>query len=990
MAVSKSNSRPALFVPDDRQREAIEHAGGPLLVIAGAGTGKTSVLTHRIEFLVREGHARPQEILALTYTNNAANEMRERLRKLLGGKTVHAATFHDYCLDLLKRAGKDFGVLDEQDLWIYLRRRIRGLRLEHFVRAANVGQFLKDLLKFVDRCHDELVTPERYAEYVGRLERKEVPIPRVAKSKNVLPESEVVGRCREIARVFATMEQWLREDNLGTFSHMITRAYELLRNEEGALEQARTRARFILADEFQDANFAQIKVLSLLAGSEANVFAVGDPDQGIYRFRGASSAAFELFRRTFPKTKTVVLEKNRRSTTPILRCAFALIDKNPPVFATVDAGFTYKRTPLHSAREAEAQRIGKAIASIPVSVTVLSTKDGEGPDLVARLRDTHKRSKAQWSDFAILYRSHFHRDEVVRELAEAGIPFLIESMDVSDTPEVRDLFACLNAIVSSGDDISLFRVAGLPRFHTNPEQLRQVLRAIARDSRDGPVIPLSSALGQAEGGEDVLATIERTRQQIRERQAKARAALELIVREFGLDCSSPALQAALNWVASWEYKKVNQSAELGELADYLSYFRAAGGVIPLAARENENAVRLMTVHGAKGLEFPHVSILRANANSFPSPYKETLVAFPQELRDPDSVTEDDDRILHQQEERRLFYVAMTRARDSLRIYAREGQGKLNKNPNGYMRELIENKSLASWLRVSPASGGQRTFDIFAAATPAFPAASRVAQWLELPAQQNLHMRLSASGVDSYERCGLQFKLDRDWRLAAKPAAAMQYGAAMHRVLKTYFDSAQLGRPKSEEELIALFCRDLADSKIQESYQRELYEKQGVEQLRGFLDSLRSGVQPNVLHTEQSFEIQMGEITVVGRIDRIDSRSDGTVSVIDYKTGKGRDQDDADSSLQLSLYAIAAEEKWGYKVGALVFYNLEDNLPVSTVRGEADLMLARQRVQGAAAGIAAGDFEPRPGMHCDFCGYRNVCPAREKRVPISITIPAQAN
>ena len=981
----KSNARSPQFVPDDRQRAAIEHVHGPLLVIAGAGTGKTSVLTHRIEFLVREGHANPEEILALTYTNNAAKEMRERLRKLLGGKTVHATTFHDYCLDLLKRAGKDFGVLDEQDLWIYLRRRIRDLRLEHFIRAANVGQFLRDLLKFVDRCHDELVTPEKYAQYVRRLERKEVPIPRVGKSRDALSETEVLGRCREIARVFANLEQWLLEENLGTFSHMITRAHELLRTDLNALKQARQRARFILADEFQDANFAQIKILSSLAASDAHVFAVGDPDQGIYRFRGASSAAFELFRRTFPATRTVVLEENRRSTTPILRCAFALIDKNPPVFAKMRADFPYKRAPLQSAREQEAQRAGTPIASVPVSITVLSSKDAEGADLVATLRGMYKKSKCKWSDFAILYRSHFHRDEVVRELAEAEIPFVIENMDVSDSPEVRDLFACVNAIVSSGDDISLFRVAALSRFKVNPEQLRQLMRAIARESREGPVTPLSSALGPIEGGADVLAALESARRQIRDRQVKARAALEIIVREFELETTSVSLRAALNWAAAWEYKKVNQNTDLVELSDYLGYFREAGGAIPAPARENEDAVRLMTAHGVKGLEFRHVFILRANANSFPSPYKETLVAFPPELRDPDSVTEDDDQTLHKQEERRLFYVAMTRAMDSLRIYAREGRGKTNKNPDGYMRELIENQSLAPWQRVSTATGAQRKLDIFAAASPAYPAASRMAQWLELPAQQNLHLRLSASAVDSYERCGLQFKLERDWRIAAKPAAAMQYGAAMHRVLKTYFDSVQLGRPKSADELIAIFCRDLADSKILESYQQELYEKQGIEQLRAFLASMQSTAAPGVLHTEQPFEIYLGDITVVGRIDRIDSRTDGTVSVIDYKTGKRRDQDAADESLQLSIYAIAAAEKWGYKVGTLVFYNLQDNVPVSTARSQTDLLVARERVKAAAEGIAAGDFQARPGMHCDFCAYRSLCPTREKPVPVSFAI-----
>src|SRR5438477_11337 len=214
MPSQKSNSRLLPFTPDDRQREAIEHVHGPMLVVAGAGTGKTTVLSHRIERLVREGHAQPGEILALTYTVNAANEMRERVRKLLGGRVVQAATFHDYCLNLLKGAHKDFGVLDDKDLWIYLRRRIRELRLEHYIRAANIGQFLNDLLEFVSRCHDELVTPEQYADYVERLERKEVPIPRVAKSKNVLADAEVLGRCREIARVYSTLERWLQEENL--------------------------------------------------------------------------------------------------------------------------------------------------------------------------------------------------------------------------------------------------------------------------------------------------------------------------------------------------------------------------------------------------------------------------------------------------------------------------------------------------------------------------------------------------------------------------------------------------------------------------------------------------------------------------------------------------------------------------------------------------------------------------------------------------------
>jgi DNA helicase-2/ATP-dependent DNA helicase PcrA len=982
MPVLKSQPRPAQFIPDDHQREAIEHVHGPMLVVAGAGTGKTSVLTHRIEYLVGEGHAQPGEILALTYTRNAATEMRDRVGKLLGGKNVQTATFHDYCLGLLMRTRNDFGVLDDKDLWIYLRRRIRDLHLQHYIRAAGIGQFLTDLLDFISRCHDELVTPEKYAEYVERLERGELPIPRVVKSNSLLDEAEGLGRCQEIARVFATVEGWLKDENLGTFTHMITRAHSLLHSDASVLAEARAGARFILVDEFQDANFAQVKILARLAGEEANIFAVGDPDQAIYRFRGASSAAFELFRRHFPSPRLVVLEKNYRTTTAVLRNAFALIDKNPPVFARhQDGTLAYKRKPLVSTREEQAANEGLPVAIAPVSVVVLTSKDAEGPDVVTCIRDHQKRTKCKWSDFGILYRLHFHRDEVVRELADAEIPFVIEGVDVSDSPQARDLFACLYAVVNSGDDVSLFRVTALPRFSVNPEELRTTLRAIARQSRDSQqAVPLASALDRVEGGAEVVAAVRSAREEIRRYSAKGRAALDIIVRIFGLDAQSECVRAILEFVKTWETKKINATTSVDELVDYLGYFREANGVIPLESPNGGNAVRLMTVHQAKGLEFPYVSILRANSGSFPAQYRETLVAFPCELRDRDSAAEGDDKSLHHQDERRLFYVAMTRARDSLHIYARQGRGKTNKNPDGYTRELIENSGLKPWLTAIPARGSQATLEIFAATSPAAPLESRTTEWFDLPVMQGLESRLSASAVDTYHRCGLQFKLERDWRLAGNPAAAMQYGAVMHRVLKTYFDSVRLGRPKTEEELIALFRADLVGSRIQDTYQHELYEEQGVEQLRDFLAWVRSLAAEQVLHTEESFEIQIGATKVAGRIDRIDRRPDGGVAIVDYKTGKARDQGSADESLQLSLYAIAARERWGYTVDAVVFHNLEDNIPVVSTRTDAQLLAARQVVEDAAAGIAAGNFEPNPKIHCSFCAYRSLCPAKEKKIP----------
>jgi DNA helicase-2/ATP-dependent DNA helicase PcrA len=978
MAVSKSQSS---FAPDDRQREAIEHVHGPMLVVAGAGTGKTSVLIHRIARLVEQGHAQPEEVLALTYTVAAAGEMRDRVRGLLG-KPIHSATFHDYCLDLLTRAGKKFGVLDEKDLWIYLRKRIHELHLEHYVRAANVGQFLNDLLSFLSRCHDELVTPDKYAEYVARLERGESSVPRVAKSKDLLSDAEAIGRSQEIARVFATTERWLREENLGTFAHMITRSHDLLAADENLRAEQRSRTRFILVDEFQDANFAQIKILSLLAGADGNVFGVGDPDQAIYRFRGASSAAFHLFRRDFPQTKLVVLGKNRRSTTPILQCAFAVVDKNPAVFAAGDRTVPdYRRTPLQSAREEDARNNGRALATFPVEAIAFAGREAEAPDVVSIIEETRRRTRCKWKDFGVLYRSHINRDEVVQQLAEREIPFSIENMDVSDTPDVRDLFACVAAIVDLGSDASLFRVAALPQFEVDPEQLRMKLRAIAKDSRDGKVVPLASVLDEVAGGRAVLDSVRQARDEVHRKKAKAHAAMRLIAKQFRLNLNSAVLQAALKFVAEWEKKPKTETQELGEWIEYLNYFREAGGVIPIASNDDEDAVRLMTAHGVKGLEFPHVFVLRATSPSFPASFRERLVELPAELRDPDSAAGGDDKTLHDQEERRLFYVAMTRARDSLHIYGKQGIGQRDKTPPGFMRELINNPRLQPWLRSRPALPSQpELIEIAAAADAAHPEGSRLAAWLELPVIEGLGTRLSATAVETYETCPLQFKFEREWRLSKQVHAAMQYGAAMHRVLLTYYESVRQGRTKGDEELLQLFRDDPGVSGIQDDYQRSLYLKQGQEQLRDFLAGTRSAPAPEVLHTEEWFDVQIAGTKVAGRIDRIDRTADGSVAIVDYKTGKARSQEDADESLQLSIYAMAAHEKWGYRVGALAFHNLEGNVVVASRRTEFQLEAARERVLAVARGVAAGEFEAHTGFHCNFCAFRGLCPAQEKRVP----------
>lgn len=974
--VSPSVLSVAKVQPDERQREAIEHVHGPMLVLAGAGTGKTTVLTQRIAHLIREGHARPDEILALTYTENAAEEMKTRVQVELEGQDISAMkvlTFHAWCNDLLHRRGANFGVLDDKDLWVYLRRNIRELKLKYFVRAANVHEFLEALLSFMRRCQDELVGPEQYAEYVARLERRETPLQRVTSSKKQsgMDPAETLDRCREIASVYATVERMLAEKNLGTFGHMITRAYQLLKDDPALLEEERSRTRFVLVDEFQDANFAQVEILALLTGATANVFAVGDPDQAIYRFRGASSAAFTLFARHFPSTRFLILGKNRRSLSPILQCAFGIVNDNPSVFAQKETSFEYQRAALASERETQAAAMGEPIEAPSVQIVTWGEAEVEAADLAYQIKQKRKdRSGDQrctWSDFAVLYRQHNHREELVREFSERGIPFSIEGLDVLHTPEVRDLIACLTAAVSPRDAASLFRVAALPQFSIDPHELRAAMRAIRRDELD-----IREVLGKLASGPAVLSSVDKAHERVEKSGTRAIEAARFVSRHFGLADSAPA-SAFLKFVETWQTKPIVEAGGPGEFLDYLDYFTQARGAIALPT-STADAVRLLTVHTAKGLEFRHVAIIRAYSPCFPCTWREPLLDLPPELRT--SGSDADDKIVNEEEERRLFYVAMTRAKDTLTIYTHQGRAKKDPTPTKFMREFMPNPAYRKFWRARTAAAVQE--DLFGGEEERISLEhSNVAAWLLMAPSENFFTGLSASAITTYDMCPLRFKLEREWNLPRDVSAALHYGKVMHDVLRTFYDARRYGREIADTALVEQLREGLAGSGIADRYQYELYLKQGTSQLAQFLELVRTGPQPEVLETEQNFDLQVAGTKLRGRVDRIDRVDGDGVAIVDYKTGKPKSQEDADESLQLSLYALAAREVWGHRVAQLVFYNLENNSAVTTTRNDAQLDEAKLKVKKVAEAIAAGKFDAKPGYQCVFCPYQNLCPATEK-------------
>lgn len=972
------------FVPNPKQKKAIEHVSGPMLVLAGAGTGKTTVLVERIARLIEQQHARPEEILAITFTENAARELVERVEKRLRRRAaVSARTFNAYCNGVLERNGRGFFVLTKEDVYVFLRQRIDELGLQKFIKASELGEFLHDLLEFFDRCLEELITPEQFQAYVDGL-RPGGNIPRNCRSKEVeeLGDEEMIARWQEIARAYRNSMRLLEEHGLGVFGMQISNAVRLLQSDVGLLEHERRRARFILIDEFQDCNSSNIMLAGMLAGDEQNIFVVGDPDQAIYRFRGASSAAFVEFQRRFPETMGVVLDENQRSRGNILRVAYSAISHNPPV-GSLGANVRFERQPLQSARDLREQLSGRLLFDDQVEVAICASHEQEAgfiAENIAQLRrDAARRNK---TSAAVLYRQHLHRERVMEELAAREIPFIVLGMNVLETGPARDLLALARAVCNPNDAESLFRVCALPVFGGSGEQLREKLGA------GGNKATFRGVLSTMESGARVLEAVSNAADFLAAEKPVAAQSLVYLVRQFGLAEGHSVVQAILRFAATWEQKPFLTDLALPHFLQYLKHYVQGGGIIPLFSEEQvaelerqyPDAVKLMTVHAAKGLEFEQVWLLRVNSGSFPTNFKTPLFEFPADLRG--SVAAGDGKEIHEQEERRLFYVAITRARDQLSIAGRPGRSR-DRVPSGYVRALLQDPKLKSAIgHGEPAANLQQ-------GRPPLEQSTLISWILMPPSFKGHELALSANAVQNYSTCPLKFKLQRDWRIPGDAAAALQYGNAIHTVLKHYYDPSAHAEDLDSDTVVQAFTREFNKAVIEDPVQRKMYEEQGERQLRALIEA-RPRSSLDVLAAEHRITFKLGELEIVGRIDRMDLLGDTSVRVVDYKTGSPKDQRFADDSLQLSIYAMGVS-RMGYTPRELVLVNVQDATEVVSFRTAKQLETAQRKIEEAAEGIARGEFDAQPGPHCVWCEFRKLCPATEQRVylPVGTLAAAEA-
>ena len=974
---------------NEAQRRAVEHGEGPLLVIAGAGTGKTRVITERIRhLLVRDPGLAGENILGLTFTDKAAGEMKSRVVASVGerAKGVTLSTFHSFCKDLLAELEPERLLLENVDHWILLRRNLRRVQLEKFRRLAEPGQFLQDFVEFFSRCQDELVTSEDYQRYADRV-AAELEAAKGELDEDTLRErAEHAALQQEIARAYRASEGLLREKQRLTFGALLAEAVSRLRGDAALRAKLQERFLHVLVDEFQDTNIAQLELLWLLAAERRNILVVGDNDQAIYRFRGASFGSFAIFLERFagfppgpevpgrgrdPAGRRISLTENYRSTARILRVAGQVIALNE-----VSELFPQK---VLAPTKPEGER---------VRIVELASNEEEARWVAGELEQLHGAGHP-WRDFAVLYRQHAHRDELVEELARRRIPFVIKNLSIFSHPLVRDVLAYLRLIGHPGDNVAAARVLAAPAWGFTAADLVRLAERAAKN-RGTPLLdalelpqgelPFPSAAGTAREVLDFLAAQRKT---LRKRTA-SEALNELLewleVYQRAPETARRYVQQLVKFVGDWEPK--SETRGLPEFLEYLDYFEQAGGQINLEEEPPGDAVQLMTVHAAKGLEFPHVFILRMSQGAFPVRPRPRVFEFPVALMKEELPKGD----FHIQEERRLFYVALTRAQERLTLTS---VVNTKSKPSVFLDDIlmepsIQRKDVARLSpRVPPSQGTKEraeppTRSLFPA--PAGPPRifSRIAEWAaEFHPPTPEPLRLSASAIDAYRGCPQRYLFARLWSIPEGPGAAMSFGSVMHTTIKRFVGELRKGRLLPFEDVAAIFEREWTSAGFEDDYQQEEYKKDGLEQLRAFHAGM-AAAPPNVREQEKTFELPLeNNVVITGRMDQINSLGKRDVEVVDYKTGRAKTDSAARKDLQLSLYALAAREILELNPVRLVFHYLLGNQTQVTTRDTKQLNEALDIVQEVAADIRAQEFPPRPGFACRSCAFEPICPAHEE-------------
>ena len=954
------------------QIRAVTHQDGPLMIIAGAGTGKTRVITQRIAWLINQGLAKTDEILALTFTDKAAKEMQERVDILMpyGYTDIWIATFHAFGDRLLREnalvAGlnPDFKVLTQPEAAVFFREHLFEFTINYYRPLAEPTRFISALISFFSRAKDEDICAKEYLEYAQNflIQAKNNP-----QDKAVL---ELATQQMEVAGAYVKYQELLASQGLVDFGNQFYLSLQLLRQHPLILQNYQKQFKYILVDEFQDTNFAQFQIVKLLAGNLKNVTVVGDDDQCIYRWRGAAYSNLVNFNQEYPNAEKITLIQNYRSTQPILDSAYQLIQNNNPERFEVKAKINKQliglikegQSPIHlhfDLHSAEADNVSKII------------------------QDKVSLGKFNYRDFAILVRSNSDAQGFIQSLNMQNIPWQFSgNQGLYARAEVKLCINFLRVIANPSDSLSLYYLVSSEIYNLNLVDLtlcnhfaRRRNRSLYSVFNDLAKIPeLAEVSPESKDKiEQVLVQIEKFLQVSRD-QTTGRLLYSFLTDTGYLKylTHDPTLEKEIKIqnIAKFfnqvrDYELIAKEDRVISFIRHLNLLIDSGDDPPTVEADlDQDAVNILTIHKAKGLEFRVVFLVSLVQGKFPLPKRSQQIELPDALIKEVLPCGD----FHTQEERRLFYVGMTRSKEELYLTSADDYGgKRTRKPSQFVLEALGKKSTEEVKNKKTAS-----IESILRFAPVKELSESVLQ--KIP--QDKLVTLSYYQIDDYLTCPLKYKYVNILRVPIMEHHTVIYGRAMHEAVSQYLLRKLNGDNLSLDQLLDCFEANFDPQGFLDAQHQEERFRIGKEALvRFYQDDQKRRSIPKYI--EEKFSFVIGNNKISGRFDRIDVDQNGAV-IVDFKTSSIKTQSDADKRVkenkQLALYALAYQYTFGVLPTAVELYFLESGIIGRHTLAEDDLDDVKEDILKVSAGIRQQNYPAKPEYKaCTYCAYNQICP-----------------
>ncbi|KAF0134126.1 MAG: hypothetical protein FD145_882 [Candidatus Saganbacteria bacterium] len=942
------------------QKDAVVHGKGPLLIVAGAGTGKTTVITKRIAYLIAQKLAKPSEILALTFTDKAANEMENRVDLLVpyGYVDVSISTFHafgdkvlrDYAIDLGMRP--DYRVLSFAEQMVFFREHWHEFPLKHYLSLSDPTKHAAALLKVISRAKDEDISPEEYLKI----------------KKSDFAEVDEYEKQIETAKVFQKYQELMGQKGFVDFGDQGGLVLKLFRGKPSVLKKYINQYKFILVDEFQDTNYAQYQLLKLLAGRAKNITVVGDDDQAIFKFRGASITNILNFTKDFKRAKKIVLSRNYRSTQLLLDSAYKLIKNNNPERLEIKENINKQLVAEKGAGENKVvhKHFDSYLSEADWAANTIKKKYDLGG---------HK-----YGDFAILVRANADAEPFQKSLNMAGIPYFYSGGGgLYNAPEIMLVSSFLRAIGDLTDNVSLYNLAASEIYRMDPLDMQKI-NSYAR--RRNHTI------------HHVFSNIEKIEPEILDLKEASKAVVIKIMEDINyyldfaknhttgevlyqflkksgyltLLTSDEKNEQRLKNIAAFfdrvrEFKGIADVDRVSEFVKYFNLYKEAGENPESSQPDIESdAVNILTIHKAKGLEFKVVFMPALVADKFPSRTRRQQIDLPPKLI-KEYLPPDDH---HLGEERRLFYVGMTRAKEELYFTsAYDYGGKRQRKVSQFVLEAIDlPKADIETIKRNPAD----QIELFAP--------YEVQQLPRKIIKPDEIIHLSYYPIGDYLICPLKYKYAHELKLPLLPSHAIMFGSALHKAVQAYYSAKLNGNKFTKKDLLDMFLKNWSSEGFISTGHEEMRQKEGLSALSRFYEAEKKS-KKKVKYVEEEFTFVKDKIQIKGRWDIV-MEDNGKIYIIDFKSTEVKDQEKADKkakdSIQLAIYALAWLEMFGNIPDYLQLDFISAGIAGSAQKQKADIDKTWEKIKTVAESIRAGDFHATPGsIQCGYCAYGEICP-----------------